>query len=70
MPLKQFQDYCRLMAREYAGEIGGTGSTPISGIGIKLQAFPVPVGDRITVLVCTRPGTVQGTVRLTPGPKQ
>lgn len=42
MPLKPFQDYCRLKARECGGEIGGTGSTPVSGMGIKLVAFPLP----------------------------
>lgn len=59
MPLKPFQDYFRLMAREYAGEIGGAGSTLISGMGIILLAFPVPIGVITTILVCTRPGTIE-----------
>lgn len=47
------------MAGERPGEIGGSGSTPISGTGIKLMAFPLPDGAITTMLVSTRPGIVE-----------
>lgn len=47
------------MTGERAGEIGGSGSTPISGVGIKLMAFPLPDGAITTMLLSTRPGIVE-----------